>query len=119
MRDISSCQLRGIAAVMIAFWTASFIVGALVLAYLRVSLRTATLAAGVMLVAYSLWGQGSLPWQIVLWVAFAVLALLNVDAVRLQYVTRPFLLVYRRLLPSMSDTEREALEAGTVWWDGE
>jgi len=26
---------------------------------------------------------------------------------------------YRRLLPSMSRTEREALEAGTVWWDGE
>ncbi len=26
---------------------------------------------------------------------------------------------YRRLLPAMSDTEREALEAGTVWWDGE
>ena len=23
------------------------------------------------------------------------------------------------MLPSMSDTEREALEAGTVWWDGE
>ena len=26
---------------------------------------------------------------------------------------------YRRLLPSMSQTEKEALEAGTVWWDGE
>ena len=23
------------------------------------------------------------------------------------------------MLPSMSETEREALEAGTVWWDGE
>ena len=23
------------------------------------------------------------------------------------------------MLPPMSDTEREALEAGTVWWDGE
>ena len=26
---------------------------------------------------------------------------------------------YLRLLPSMSQTEKEALEAGTVWWDGE
>ena len=24
-----------------------------------------------------------------------------------------------RMLPSMSQTEKEALEAGTVWWDGE
>jgi acyl-CoA dehydrogenase len=34
-------------------------------------------------------------------------------------LTGPFLATYRRLLPSMSDTEREALDAGTVWWDGE
>jgi acyl-CoA dehydrogenase len=26
---------------------------------------------------------------------------------------------YRRLLPPMSSTERDALEAGTVWWEGE
>ena len=104
---------------MTLFWTALFFGGALVLAYQRVSLRTATIAAGLILVVYSLWGHGSLAWQILLWVAFAVLALLNIDAVRMHYVTRPFLRVYRRLLPSMSDTEREALEAGTVWWDGE
>jgi acyl-CoA dehydrogenase len=27
--------------------------------------------------------------------------------------------LYRKVMPSMSKTEREALEAGTVWWDGE
>ncbi|MBM4216844.1 MAG: acyl-CoA dehydrogenase, partial [Gammaproteobacteria bacterium] len=31
----------------------------------------------------------------------------------------PFMKIYRRMLPAMSSTEREALEAGTVWWDGE
>ncbi len=44
---------------------------------------------------------------------------LNVRPLRLRLVTRPFLRSYRRLLPSMSATEREALDAGTVWWDGE
>jgi len=71
------------------------------------------------LVAYSVFGSGSLPWTVALWSAFAVLVLLNIDAIRLRYVTKPFLMVYRRMLPTMSDTEREALEAGTVWWDGE
>jgi acyl-CoA dehydrogenase len=104
---------------MTAFWILLFAGGALVLAYERVSLRTATIAFGIALVAYSVFGHGSLPWQIVLWLAFAASAALNVDAIRLRYVTKPFLRVYRRLLPSMSDTEREALEAGTVWWDGE
>jgi len=27
--------------------------------------------------------------------------------------------VYRKVMPKLSSTEREALEAGTVWWDAE
>lgn len=37
---------------------------------------------------------------------------------RLKYFSRPLYALFRRILPRMSDTEREALEAGTVWWDG-
>jgi acyl-CoA dehydrogenase len=104
---------------MFVLWLVLFLGGALYLAYHRVSLRAATAAVGIALGAYTLFGGGSLPWTIALWVAFAGLVLLNVDAFRLRYITKPFLMVYRRMLPSMSDTEREALEAGTVWWDGE
>jgi acyl-CoA dehydrogenase len=102
-----------------ALWFLLLAGGVLGLAYQRVSLRTATLAAAVALVAYTVFRQPTTPWLAALWLAFGVLALLNVDAFRLRFVTRPFLRTYRRLLPSMSDTEREALEAGTVWWDGE
>lgn len=38
---------------------------------------------------------------------------------RKRHVSRPLLSWVRRVLPAMSDTEREALAAGTVWWDGE
>jgi acyl-CoA dehydrogenase len=100
-------------------WFLFFVVGALYLAYQRISLRTATIAAGAALAAYSLWGSGPLPWMLLLWLGFAGLVALNIDTLRKRYVTRPFLKAYRRMLPSMSDTEREALEAGTVWWDGE
>jgi len=34
-------------------------------------------------------------------------------------LTRPLLAWYKKRLPPMSETEREALEAGTVWWDAE
>ncbi|HEX7387510.1 MAG TPA: acyl-CoA dehydrogenase [Castellaniella sp.] len=37
---------------------------------------------------------------------------------RTRRLSRPLYQVFRRILPRMSDTEREALEAGTVWWDG-
>jgi acyl-CoA dehydrogenase len=32
---------------------------------------------------------------------------------------RPIFALYKKMLPAMSQTEREALEAGTVWWEGE
>ena len=37
---------------------------------------------------------------------------------RVRHLSRPLYRTFRRILPRMSDTEREALEAGTVWWDG-
>ncbi|MCG6934968.1 MAG: acyl-CoA dehydrogenase [Proteobacteria bacterium] len=38
---------------------------------------------------------------------------------RLRWISEPMLKLYRRVTPPMSDTEREALDAGSVWWDGE
>ena len=34
-------------------------------------------------------------------------------------VSRPLLKIFRRILPKVSQTEQEALDAGTVWWEGE
>lgn len=100
-------------------WVALFIVGGLVLAYQRVSLRVATAIYGIALLAYTWGGDGSFIWLIVLWAVLAGLVLLNLDSLRIRFISRPFLRTYRRMLPSMSQTEKDALEAGTVWWDGE
>ena len=100
-------------------WFVLFVVGALALAYHRVSLLAATLTYGGALLLYAFFGASPLPWLIPLWVLLALLVLLNIDAFRMRYVSRPFLRTYRRMLPSMSQTEKDALEAGTVWWDGE
>ena len=34
-------------------------------------------------------------------------------------VSGPILKLFRKILPVVSKTEQEALDAGTVWWDGE
>lgn len=51
----------------------------------------------------------------------AVLALIGVPATRQALFTGPILklLVQLKFMPEISQTEREALEAGTVWADGE
>jgi acyl-CoA dehydrogenase len=52
-------------------------------------------------------------------VLIAVLVLLSVRPLRRELVSRSIFKTYKKILPQMSETEREALEAGTVWWDGE
>ena len=49
----------------------------------------------------------------------AAMAAFLVDSVRRSRITAPILKAFRKALPSMSQTERDALEAGTVWWEGE
>jgi len=36
-----------------------------------------------------------------------------------RFVTRPLFRYVKAVLPGISDTERQALEAGDVWWDAE
>ncbi|MGF6778085.1 acyl-CoA dehydrogenase [Paraburkholderia sp. GAS334] len=43
--------------------------------------------------------------------------LLTVRPLRRAWLTKPVLEVFRKILPDMSPTERDAIEAGTVWWD--
>jgi len=100
-------------------WFLLFAAGGGYLAYKRISLRSSTLAAGAALLAYSLFGAANVIWLLLLWVLFAGMVVINFEDIRREKITRPALALYRTLLPSMSDTEREALEAGSVWWDGE
>jgi acyl-CoA dehydrogenase len=100
-------------------WFLVFLIGALVLAYQRVSLLTATIAYGGALLLYAMLGDAGPILMTVLCLILGGLVLLNIDVVRIRFITRPFLRTYRRMLPSMSQTEKDALEAGTVWWDGE
>ena len=102
--------------------TLLFIAAVLFLAYRRLSLLAFSVTFTVLLSAYTLLGASSAPagvWKGFLWLLLAALWLLNVRPLRKALITRPFMRAYLKLLPPMSSTEKEALEAGTVWWDGE
>ena len=102
-----------------ALLTLFFVLSALYLAYRRLPLLMYSLTFTLLLAGYMLLGSPAGIWQGSLWLLLALLWLLNVRPLRKAVISRPFLRAYLRLLPKMSDTEREALEAGTVWWDGE
>jgi len=101
------------------FWLIAFLGTSLTLAYRRVDLKTSTAALGAILVAYTVLSDGATLWIIALWLGFAALAILNVESLRREHITTRILDVFRGMLPSLSKTERDALEAGSVWWEGE
>jgi acyl-CoA dehydrogenase len=104
---------------MIAGWLLLFVGTALILAYRRLSLAVSSGVLLLLLAVYCTCGAAPAWWKILVSIPFVILFLLNIRPLRLRLITQPFMMKYRRLLPTMSVTEREALDAGTVWWDGE
>lgn len=84
--------------------------------YLRIKLFQTTIIVG----ALFLLGSTLDLIGILGWIAFAAIAVpLNATSIRQQYITAPILKLYRKIMPEMSKTEQDAIDAGTVWWDGE
>lgn len=60
------------------------------------------------------------PWSLILGAPLALLCLvLLIAPLRQALITKPVYKTLAGAMPSMSDTEREALDAGTSWWEKE
>ena len=90
------------------------------LIYLNLSIAPLFAAITAALVIYSF--LSSIPWVVnaVLWLIFIVAVVIAfIPSIRKQFLSHRLLTLFRTLLPPISDTEREALEAGTTWWEAE
>lgn len=105
---------------MLALWLLMLLLGT---AYL-LHRRTPVLLAFGLLTAYllpmSAFSQAPIWLLNTLWLLLLALALpLALPRLRRALFSAPLFAWFQRTLPPMSATEREAIEAGTVWWDGE
>src|SRR5919108_1598756 len=99
---------------------AAAIAAFLVLAYLGAPILAWTIAAGALLWYLSAVAAFSYVTNVVLGALFVIVAaLLNIRWLRRVVFTDHLLAVYRRILPDMSQTEKEAIDAGSVWWDAD
>ena len=101
-------------------WLIAVLIAALALAYVNASGLVFTAAIAVALGVA--WEAHTIPgWiALVLSLGFVLLAIAgNVPTLRRKLVSDAVLASFRKVLPPMSQTERDAIEAGTVWWDGE
>ncbi|WP_434566113.1 acyl-CoA dehydrogenase FadE [Vibrio chagasii] len=84
--------------------------------YHRVSLVRALIVLTSAMVALTLFGGVSVTGWLCYLLAVAILA---VPAIRQTLISQKALSLFKKVLPAMSQTEKEALEAGTVWWEAE
>ncbi len=101
-------------------WFAGFAVIVGSAAYQRIPLILSTLLVAIFMLSWSTFFAPSAPSFYLAWAVFLLLAIpLNLPPLRRKLVSNHILRAFRKALPSMSQTEQEALEAGSVWWDGE
>lgn len=105
---------------MTTVWILGFIVIAASLAYHRAPLWLWTLSATISLALGLTLNPVSLAGQL-FWVTIFVLLLapLTIVPLRRVLISKYLFTFFKRALPAMSVTEREALEAGSVWWDAD
>src|SRR5437899_6776816 len=101
-------------------WLVAVLLVVLALSYINASgIAWSAAAAGAIALA---WATQALPnaLSIAFSIFFVLLAIpFNVPVLRRKLISDPVLAAFRKVMPPMSQTEREAIEAGTVWWDGE
>ncbi len=101
-------------------WLLLFLAYFSALAYQRASLRVWTLAIAVFLILMTWLSHLSVFILISAWLVFFIIILpLHILNLRQKLISKPLLDFYLKSMPSMSRTEKEALAAGTVTWEGE
>jgi acyl-CoA dehydrogenase len=105
---------------MTTLWLFSFLISFGVLAYHRASLSVWAMALGFLLVFFTGLSEASLVTLALFWLFYALFFIpLLVTPWRQRFLTQPILAFYQKIMPTMSRTEREALNAGTVSWEGD
>ena len=90
------------------------------LAYFQAPILLWTIGAGILLATAAIAFEFSALANTILLVAFVLVAVvLNVTVLRRKLLSDQVLAIFRRILPDMSQTEKEAIDAGTVWWDAD
>ncbi|MFW5927466.1 MAG: acyl-CoA dehydrogenase family protein, partial [Wenzhouxiangella sp.] len=98
----------------------ALLVAGLACAYFKTSIATASTIVGAVLLGFTVAGQPGWILLTLSWLVFLALAIpLNYRPWRREFITAPVLEAFEKMTPQISETERTALEAGTVGFEGE
>ncbi|TMN89523.1 acyl-CoA dehydrogenase [Pseudoalteromonas phenolica] len=87
-----------------------------VASYHRASWHSCVAVAGATLLVGTIAGAfGAISWLIFL----AIVLPLSLSNIRQQYISGPLFKAFKKVTPTMSETEKSAIDAGTTWWEAD
>jgi acyl-CoA dehydrogenase len=105
---------------MLLLWIVVLVVGVAWLAHRRVAPMPALGVVAVYLLAMGAFSHAPGWLMAIFWLLLLAVAVpLALPDLRRKHFSAPMFVWFRKVLPPMSETERDAIDAGTVWWDGE
>ncbi|WP_339544998.1 acyl-CoA dehydrogenase [Pseudomonas sp. RA_35y_Pfl2_P32] len=105
---------------MLLLWIVVLVVAIAYLAHRRTAPLPALGIVAVYLLAMGILSHAPGWLLLIFWIALAAVAApLLLPDLRRKFFSAPLFSWFQKTLPPMSQTERDAIDAGTVWWDGE
>jgi acyl-CoA dehydrogenase len=87
-----------------------------VASYHRASWHSCVAVAGATLLVGTIAGAfGAISWLVFL----AIVMPLSLSNIRQQYISGPLFKAFKKVTPTMSETEKSAIDAGTTWWEAD
>lgn len=100
-------------------WTIFLGMSLIIMAYQRASLIICTLIIGLILIFYTKFHGIDISTFFYGLLFILIFFPLNFFPWRRKYISQPIFDMYCKLMPKMSRTEREAISAGTITWEGD
>lgn len=111
---------QGVYRMMVLAWIVFFLVVVGALSFNRASLAVWTIGIALFLLLCSYFSPFHVAVLTVFWVIFAAIFIpLNIRPLRRMLLSQYIFKIYRKVMPALSDTEREALTAGNVSYEAE
>ncbi len=96
-------------------WLGLFLIVTGAVVYHQIALLQSTIILAVLLSLYSFQS-----FNLFLWAIFLLIFLpINIPVIRRKIISKPIFNWMQTVLPEMSQTEQEAMDAGNTWWDAE
>jgi acyl-CoA dehydrogenase len=102
-----------------AYWLLFFLIAIVALAYARAGIRATSIVLGAVVLFYGLFGDSWLAFGVMALTGVLVLLPLNLPVLRQEWLSRPLLARFRRMLTRLDERQVAALTATGSGWEAQ